>query len=68
MDQLTRSNFVDIITYKGQFPVFYFDVSKQSERVSQSVVDIKISDRRREEDECNILVCKYRPDQYHSRR
>ena len=33
---------VDIITYKEEFPVFYFDVSKQSEQVIQSVVDIKI--------------------------
>ena len=37
---LTVGNFVDIITYKEEFPLFYFDVSKQSERVSQSVVDI----------------------------
>ena len=41
VDPLTVSNFVDIITNKEEFPVFYFDVSKQSERVSQSVVDIK---------------------------
>ena len=31
---------VDII--KEEFPVFYFDVSKQSEQVIQSVMDIKI--------------------------
>ena len=42
VDPLTVGNFVDIITYKEEFPVFCFDVSKQSERVSQSVVDIKI--------------------------
>ena len=42
VDPLTVSYFVDIITYKEEFPVFYFDVSKQNERVSQSVVDIKI--------------------------
>ena len=42
MDPLTVSDFVDNITYKEEFPVFYFDVSKQSERVSQRVVDIKI--------------------------
>ena len=35
-------NCVDIIAYKDMFPVFYFDVSKQRERVSPSVVDIKI--------------------------
>ena len=37
VDPLIVSNLVDIITYE----VFYFDVSRQSERVSQSVVDIK---------------------------
>ena len=42
VDPLTVSNFVDIITYKEEFPVLYFDVSKQSERVSLSVVEIKI--------------------------
>ena len=42
LDPLTVSNFVHIITYKEEFPLFCFDVSKQSERVSQSVVDIKI--------------------------
>ena len=38
LDTLTVSNFVDIITYKEEFPVFYFDVSKQSERERESVV------------------------------
>ena len=33
LDPLTVGNFVDIITYKEEFPVFCFDVSKQSERV-----------------------------------
>ena len=42
MDPLTVSKFVDIITYKEEFPVFHFDVSKQSERMSQSVEDMKI--------------------------
>lgn len=41
-DPLTSSNFVDIVTYKEEFPIFYIDVSKQSERITQSVVDIKI--------------------------
>ena len=42
LDPLTVSNFVDIVTYKEEFPIFYIDVSKQSERISQSVVDIKV--------------------------
>ena len=42
LDPLTVGNFVDIITYKEVFPIFYFDVSKQSESVSHNVVDIKI--------------------------
>ena len=41
LDPLTVSNFVDIVTYKEEFPIFYIDASKQSERISQSVVDIK---------------------------
>ena len=42
---LTVSNFVDIVTYKEEFPIFYIDVSKQSERISQSIVDIKVKMR-----------------------
>ena len=45
LDPLTASNFVDIVTYKEEFPIFYIDVSKQSERISQSVVDIKVKMR-----------------------
>ena len=45
LDPLTASSFVDIVTYKEEFPIFYIDVSKQSERISQSVVDIKIKMR-----------------------
>ena len=30
VNPLTVRNFVDIITYKEEFPVFYFDVSKKS--------------------------------------
>lgn len=30
------------MTYKEEFPIFYIDVSKQSERISQSIVAIKI--------------------------
>ena len=45
LDPLTVSNFVDIVTYKEEFPIFYVDVSKQSERISQSVGDIKVKMR-----------------------
>ena len=45
LDPLTVSNFVDIVTYKEEFPIFYIDVSKQSERINQSVVDIKVKMR-----------------------
>ena len=45
LDPLTVSNFVDIVTYKEEFPIFYIDISKQSERISQSVVDIKVKMR-----------------------
>ena len=45
LDPLTASNFVDIVTFKEEFPIFYFDVSKQSERITQSVVDIKVKMR-----------------------
>ena len=56
LDPLTVSNFVDIITYKEEFPLFYFDVSKQSERVSQSVVDIKIKMRFAENVGANVVA------------
>ena len=42
IDPLTHTNYVDIVTYKEEFPIFYIDLSKQSERINQSVVDIKI--------------------------
>ena len=56
LDPLAISNFVDIITYKGEFPVFYFDISKQGERVSQSVVDIKIRMRFAENVGANVVA------------
>ena len=56
LDPQTVSNFVDIITYKEEFPVFYFDVSKQSERVNQSVVDIKIKMRFAENVGTNVVA------------
>ena len=42
LDPLTVSNSVDIVTYTEEFRIFYIDVSKQSESISQSVVDIKV--------------------------
>ena len=42
LDPLTYGSFVDIITYKEEYPIFYFDVSKHSERLQQGVVDIKV--------------------------
>ena len=42
LDPLTVCNFVDMVTYKEEFPIFYIDLSKQSERISQSIVDIKV--------------------------
>ena len=56
VDPLTVSNFVDIITYTEEFPVFYFDVSQQSERVSQSVMDIKIRLRFAENAGANVVA------------
>ena len=42
LDPLTCGNFVDMITYKEEYPIFYFDVSKQSERLKEGVVDIMV--------------------------
>lgn len=42
MDPLTVGNFVDIVTYKEEYPIFYIDVEHQSERLSQGVVDIMV--------------------------
>ena len=56
LDPLTVGNFVDIITYKEEFPVFYFDVLKQSGRVSQSVADIKIRVRFAENVGANVVA------------
>ena len=40
LDPLTCGNWVDMITYKEEYSIFYFDVSKQSERLKEGVVDI----------------------------
>ena len=42
LDPLTSGNSMDLLTYKKLFPIFYFDVSKQSERFDQSVVDVTV--------------------------
>ena len=51
-DPLTVGNFVDIITYKEEFPIF--DVSKQSERLSQGVVDVMVRMRFASETEEHV--------------
>ena len=42
INPMTSGSFMDPITYKKLFPIFYFDVSKQSEKFNQSVVDATI--------------------------
>ena len=42
MDSMMCSSSVQPISYKDLFPIFVFDVSKQSERLNQGVVDISI--------------------------
>ena len=42
LDPLTSGTSMDLLTYKKLFPIFYFDVSKQSERFDQSVVDVTV--------------------------
>ena len=42
LDPLTSGTSMDLLTYKKLFPIFYFDVSKQSEKFNQSVVDATI--------------------------
>ena len=42
MDLLTSGTSMDLLTYKTLFPIFYFDVSKQSEKFDQSVVDVTV--------------------------
>ena len=42
IDYLASNITVDPITFKDLFPVFVFDVSKQSERLQQGVVDITV--------------------------
>ena len=42
MDPVTSGTFMDPLTYKTLFPIFYFDVSKQSERFNESIVDVTV--------------------------
>ncbi len=56
LDPLTVVNFVDPLTYKEEFPIFYFDVSKQSERLTEGVVDIKVRMRFKEAPGINAVA------------
>ena len=42
IDYLLSNVAVDPLTFKDLFPIFVFDVSKQSERLQQGVVDITV--------------------------
>jgi len=42
MDQLITQSNITPADYKDLFPIFVFDVSKQSERLKSSVVDIQL--------------------------
>ncbi len=42
LDPLTVSNFMDPLSYKEFYPIFYVDVSKQSERLGNGVVDVTV--------------------------
>ena len=42
MDELVSNPNITPIDYKSLFPLFVFDVSKQSERIKNSVTDIQI--------------------------
>ena len=42
IDWLVTSTGVDPVSYKELYPIFVFDVSKQSERLQQGIVDIKV--------------------------
>ena len=42
IDNTVTSTAIDPISYKHLFPIIVYDVSKQSERIKQAVVDITI--------------------------
>ena len=43
VDRLVSSTGIDAQEYKSLFPLFFFDVSRQSERLNQGVVDISVN-------------------------
>ena len=42
VDRMVSSTSVDALDYKNLFPLYFFDVPKQSERLNQGVVDISV--------------------------
>ena len=42
IDPLNGNNSVDPANFLERYPIFYFDISKQSERLNQSVVDMRV--------------------------
>ena len=48
LDPLTVGNFIDPITYKDNFAIFYFNVSHQSEKINHGIVDITVQMRFKE--------------------
>ena len=56
LDPLTVGNFIDPISYKEEFPIFYINVSHQSERLTQGVVDIKVQLRFGKNTEANTVA------------
>ena len=42
VDRMVSSTSVDALDYKNLFPLYFFDVTKQSERLNQGVVDISV--------------------------
>ena len=42
VEQIVSSTSVDAKEFKDLFPLFFFDVSKQSERLNQGVVDVSV--------------------------
>ena len=43
IERMVSSTGIDAEEYKNLFPLFFFDVTKQSERLNQSVVDISLN-------------------------
>ena len=49
-------SFIDPISYKEEFPIFYINVSHQSERLTHGVVDIKVQLRFGKNTEANTVA------------